>query len=110
MKIIFFPRTFLSISAVVLAAMWPLYAFMGFLAERAVYSGVEAGNGLIEDLSMRPLLAVTMLLGMTLGLLSFPLSLVAIFKKGERSVLSILATLLGLFLFILLVGELFVQH
>ncbi|HEY4518680.1 MAG TPA: hypothetical protein VJG48_03625 [Candidatus Paceibacterota bacterium] len=109
MKISILPRKGLSILAVVLAFMWPLYSFMGFLLVNVVYQGVAAGNGLIDDLHARPLLAATILLGLALGTISLPISLVAIFKKGERSILSILAALLGLLSLIILVSELVVN-
>lgn len=110
MKITFFPKTKLGAWAVGLVAMWPIFTILGMVVMNNLYFGVEAGNGLIDDLRVRPFFAVTMLVGILLGVTSFPMSLVAIVRRGERSVLSVLATLLGLLLIILLGGEFLIKH
>lgn len=108
--IYFLPKTKLGRWALGLAALWPVLTILGTFVVNSVYPGVDAGNGIIDDLRVRPLLAITMLSGIISGAVSLPLNLVAIFKKGERSILSFLATLLGIFLALLLVGEIFVEH
>lgn len=91
-------------------ALWPLLAILGMVFLSMFYPGVESGDGLIDDLRVRPLFAIITLLGIALGAVSFPMSLAAVFKKGERSILVFLATILGLFLTLLLLGEIFFQH
>lgn len=103
----FFPRTVTGRWAAVLMAVWPVCTFLGFQLAERFYAGVEAGNGLIDDLQVRPLLALTMLFGILCGVLSFGLSVVGITKKGERSLLSWAVAALGVFLVFLLFGELF---
>jgi hypothetical protein len=110
MKLDILPKTKLGKWAAGLAAAWPVFTIVGLVVVNTLYPGVEAGNGLIDDLRVRPLLAITMLLGIAFGAASFPASLVAIFRKGERSLFSILAALLGSFLIILLIGEIFIEH
>lgn len=110
MKFPFLPQTKLGKYAAGLIIFWPVLTILGTIASNVLYLGVEAGNGIIDDLRVRPILAVTMLLGISLGVMSFPMSLVAIFRKGERSVLSFLAAFFGLFLTILLVGEFIIKH
>lgn len=110
MKIHFLPQTKLGKHASILAAFWPILTILGSFIANIIYAGVEAGNGIIDDLRVRPLLAITMLLGIGLGIASFPSNLLAIFKKGERSILSFFTALLGLLLVFLLVGEIFFEH
>lgn len=110
MRMVFLPQTKLGKWSVWLAAMWPVLTVLGSIIANKYYFGIEAGDGLIDDLRVRPLLAVTMLLGIGLGVISLPLSYVSILKKNERSVLTFFAAFLGLFLLILLVGELFISH
>lgn len=110
MKITFLPQTKLGKWALGLVTMWPLFTIIGSVVVNVFYPGVEAGNGIVDDLRVRPLLAIIMILGIVLGVISFPICLLAIFKKSERSVLSILAALLGLFLIVLLAGEFFIEH
>lgn len=93
-----------------LAALWPLLTIVGFAMVNSFYPGVEAGNGIIDDLRVRPLLVVTMLAGMASGVASLPTGLVAIFRKGERSLLIFPSVLLGLLLYVLLIGEIFFEH
>lgn len=104
------PQTTLGKWAAGLIVLWPLLTILGSVLADGLYKGVEAGDGLIDDLRVRPVLAVAMLTGIAAGLASLALNVVAMLKKGERSVLSIVALLIGLFLLVLLVGELFIQH
>lgn len=110
MAIRFLPQTKLGKWAVSFAALWPILTILGSVIANALYPAVEAGDGIIDDLRVRPILAVSMLLGIALGAVSFPMSLLAIFKKRERSMFSILAAIVGLLLVILLAGELFIGH
>jgi hypothetical protein len=106
----FFPQTRFGKWAAGVILLWPLLTIVGFLLANNLYIGVDAGNGLIDDLRVRPMLAVTMLLGITFGIISFGLSIAAITKQKERSITSFIAALIGLFLITLLVGEIFIQH
>ncbi len=110
MKFVLWPKTKLGKWALGLVLLWPILTVLGSFLVNWVYPGVEAGNGLVEDLRVRPLLAVAMLVGILSGVVSLPLSGFAFFKKGERSVVSVLVGLLGLMLALLLFGEIFVEH
>ena len=110
MKIYFFPRTKIGQWSVILIALWPFLTILGTVIVNLLYPGVEAGNGIIDDLSIRPALAITMLLGFASGVVGFTISLFSIFKKMERSLFVFLSALIGLFLVVLLFGELFIEH
>lgn len=104
-----FPRTAVGKWAVVLAVLWPVCTVIGGSLAGGFYAGVEAGDGLIDDIRLRPLLAVVMLGGMLAGVTSFGLSVVS-FKKGERAVLSWIAVVLGALLLMLLMGEIIFRN
>lgn len=106
----FLPQTKLGKWALGLVFLWPILTILGSVIANSIYSGIEAGDGIIDDLIVRPFLAVTMLMGIACGLVSFALSLGAIFKGKEHSILTFITLLIGLFLATLLIGETFVKH
>lgn len=110
MKIKILPQSNLGIWAVGLAALWPLLTIAGYAIVGALYPGAEAGATIIDDFRLRPWLAIIMMLGLAAGVAAFPASLLAIFKKQERSIFVFLAAVLSLFLVYLLIGELVSPH
>lgn len=110
MKVQLFPQTKLGRWAVGLSVLMPVFFVVGGFIVGLLYPGVPAGNSVVDDVRVRPLLAAVMLLGMLSGLAAFAASWMSLVKKGERSVLVMVAALAGTWLVFMLVGELIVQH
>lgn len=109
-KLYILPRTKAGNIAVLLMFFWPVLIIIGALLANGIYFGVEAGNSLIEDFSKRPLLGISMLSAMFFGITSFSMSLIALIRNGERSLLSLFALLISSILVLLLIGELLFEH
>ncbi|HLM84256.1 MAG TPA: hypothetical protein VK254_03555 [Candidatus Bathyarchaeia archaeon] len=74
------------------------------------YKSVPAGNTLLADIVARPILAISMLLAMLSGVLSFITGLVAIIKQKERALLVYISVAIGALLILLLLGEFLFPH
>ncbi len=110
MVIHFWPETRTTKWAVGFIVLMPVLFFLGFWVVGALYPGVTAGNSIKEDLLVRPLLAVPMLLGMLSGLVAFVLSTIALARKHERSVTAVLVWVVGFGLVVMLAGEFLSKH
>lgn len=73
----------------------PILFALGMHILTSFYESVPSGDTILEDIKGRPLLALTMLLGNLLGILSFVVGLLAIVRKKERSVIVYISTILG---------------
>ncbi len=101
------PKTKLGKLSVWLAiALFVLIAVVPTL-DSTYYQGVEAGDTIFEDLTIRPFLAISALLGMLSGILAFITGLIALIKYKERAVLVYLATGLGALLILFMIGDAF---
>lgn len=75
-----------------------------------MYQNVPAGNTIWEDITSRPLVAVSALLALGTGISSFATGLYAIIKQGERSWLVYISTGIGALLLLFLAGEFILTH
>jgi len=75
-----------------------------------LYASVPAGGSILQDIAARPALALTMLGGITAGVLAFITGIVAIAVKKEHSFLVYISTLIGMLLAIFLAGEFISPH
>lgn len=104
------PKTLFGKLAVGLIILMPVFFFLSSLFSRTLYDGVPAGNGLVEDINLRPLLAYSAFAATVCGIIAFVLGLVAITKYKERALLVNIAVALGTLLLLMLVGELIFTH
>jgi hypothetical protein len=104
------PKTKLGRWSLGLAAAMPVLLSIGMLFTKQLYESVPAGDTILEDITLRPALALTMLAGMVSGVSAFVTGLIAIIRQKERAVLVYIATLVGAFLTIFLLGELIFPH
>ncbi len=104
------PKTLLGKLSIVLIVAMPVLFFLGGAFTNLIYSGVPAGNSILEDISARPALALTMLAGMVCGVLSFISGLLAIIKQKERAVPVYVSTAIGALLLVFLLGEFLLPH
>ncbi len=101
------PKTIMGKWSVWLAvALFVLIALVPTL-DATFYKGVEAGDTIVQDLTIRPFLAIPALLGMLSGLLAFVTGLIALMKFKDRAVLVYVSTLLGALLLLFIVGDAF---
>jgi len=64
----------------------------------------------LEDIAVRPALALTMLTGMAAGILAFIVGLTAIMRQKDRALPVYAATLIGMLLILFLIGEVLFPH
>ena len=104
------PKSILGKWAVgLIVAMFILF-FLGSSFTNWIYQSIPAGNTILEDISRRPALALTMLTAMLSGILAFITGLIAIFKLKDRSPLVWIAMIIGGLLIIFLIGEFISPH
>jgi len=97
------PKIKLGRWSVKLIVLMPLLFYVGFFLARGVYQAIPAGRTIPEDVLRRPLLSLTMLVGMASGVGAFILGFVAITTRKDRSICVYVSTLLGMmFTFFLL--------
>jgi hypothetical protein len=105
----FVPVTALGKWSVGLIVAMPILFFIGGSMTNSLYASVPAGNSIVEDIALRPVLALSMLAGMAAGISAFITGLVAIIKK-EKAILVYAACLIGAFLLVFLAGEFIYPH
>lgn len=103
-------KTNLGKISLILIVLMPVLFLSGSLLSTGLYANVPAGNSVLEDLALRPLLAVSMLLALVSGFAAFGTGFFAIARKKEDSGLVYAATIVGALLIIFLIGELVFSH
>ena len=88
----------------------PIFFVIGMSFTNSLYESVPAGRTILEDITLRPALALTMLAGMVSGISAFIIGLIAIIKQKERALLVYVATSAGAFLAVFLLGEIVFPH
>lgn len=88
----------------------PILLVIGSSFADSLYESVPAGGTILEDISARPALALTMLAGMVAGLSAFIVGLVAIVRQEERGLLVYASSLIGALLMLYLAGEIVFPH
>lgn len=88
----------------------PILFAIGSSFRDTLYESVSSGDTILEDISKRPALSLTMLLGMAAGVCAFAVGLFAILKKKERAILVYASTVLGALLILFLFGEIVFSH
>lgn len=88
----------------------PILFIIGTSFTNLLYKSVPAGGTILEDIAARPVLALTMLVGMAAGISAFATGLLAILGKKEKAFLVYVSTLIGTFLLLFLAGEFLFPH
>ena len=110
MRITILPKIRLGWWSLGLIVAMPVLFFIGMSFTNLLYESVPAGGTILNDIAVRPALALTMLAGMASGISAFVIGLIAIIRQKERAVLVYGATLIGAFLILFLLGELIFPH
>ena len=104
------PKTKLGLWSVLLIIVMPILFFVGFSLTNSLYKSIASGKTILEDITLRPLLALSMLAGMLAGILSFIAGTIALIRKKERSPFVYISTAVGALLIIFLIGEIIYPH
>ncbi|MCL5094152.1 MAG: hypothetical protein M1355_03410 [Patescibacteria group bacterium] len=104
-----FPKSKLGKWSILLIIAMPVLFFTGGLLANTLYKSVPAG-AILEDITVRPFLSLSMLTGMACGISAFVTGMVAFIKQKERALLIYPSIAIGTLFVILLIGEFFVSH
>ena len=104
------PLTAIGKWSVGLIIAMPLLFIIGTSFTNSIYKSVPAGGTILADIAERPVLALTMLAGMAAGILAFITGILAIIRKKEKAVFVYIASIIGAFLVIFLIGEILFPH
>jgi hypothetical protein len=85
--------------------MTPVFFVIGSSFRYTFYESIPAGNTILEDISRRPALALTMLAGMISGISAFVVGYIATISKKDHSLLVVLSTIIGALLTVFLICE-----
>lgn len=88
----------------------PILFFIGSSFTNTLYKTVPPGGTILNDIVERPALALTMLAGMTCGVLAFVTGLVAIIKQRDHRIMVYASTIIGALLILFLAGEVISPH
>jgi hypothetical protein len=109
-RITVLPKTPLGWWSLGLIVAMPVLFFVGMSFTNLLYKSVPAGGTILKDITVRPALALTMLVGMASGISAFIIGLIAIIRQKERALLVFGSTLIGALLILFLLGEVLSPH
>lgn len=104
------PKTNLGKWSIGLILIMFVLFFIGTSLTDTLYESVPAGGTILADISSRPALALSMLLGMAAGFSALVTGLISILKQKERSLLVFASTLIGAGLTLFLIAEVLFPH
>lgn len=93
-----------------LIVVMPLLLILGMTLARTLYVSVPAGETILADITARPALALSMLAGFGAGIVAFIAGLLAMIRRKDRSLLVILATVIGALVVVYLAAEILFAH
>jgi len=106
----FMPKTILGKWSFGLIAAMPVLFFICSSSTNFLYKSVPAGDTILEDITGRPALALTMIAAIVCGILSLITGLIAVTRQKERAPLVYVAIIIGAFLMLFLAGEALFPH
>lgn len=104
------PDTNLGKWSIGLIIVMPILFFVGASFTNTLYASIPSGDTILQDVTIRPALALTMLAGMAAGILAFITGVITVVAKKERSFYVYISTLIGLLLIVFLFGEFIPPH
>lgn len=94
MRLNFIPGTFLGKCSVVLIIVMPIFFYIG-MSFVGFYEFVPAGKTILQDIMVRPGVALSMLTGFICGITAFFTGVKSIIKKKDYSILVFLSSVMG---------------
>lgn len=105
----FVPKSNLGKWSLGFIAIVPIFFYIGFLCVN-FYGPVVAGATILQDIVIRPGVALPMLVGFLSGITAFFCGILGITRKKDYSVLIFISTLLGLFVLLWVLAEFVLSH
>jgi len=94
MRLNFIPGTFLGKCSVVLIIVMPIFFYIG-MSFVNFYEFVPAGKTILQDVIVRPGVALSMLTGFICGITAFFTGVRSIIKKKDYSIFVFLSSVMG---------------
>lgn len=110
MKIDLMPKTILGKWSLGLIVTMPVLFIIGMSFTNLLYESMSAGNTILEDISKRPALALTMLAAFISGISAFIIGLIAVLRQKERSLSVYVAIIIGALLILFIMNEILFPH
>lgn len=104
------PKTTSGKWSIGLIVAMPILFFIGTSLANSLYQSIPAGQTLLSDIALRPVLALSALAAMAAGISAFITGLLALTRQKEKSLLVYLSTAIGALLILFLAGELISPH
>jgi hypothetical protein len=104
------PKTTLGRWSVWLIVAMILLFITGTSLTNSLYRSIPSGSTILEDISFRPALALSMLSGMIAGVSAFITGLLAIINKKDQALLVYISCLIGALLIVFLTLEILFPH
>ena len=104
------PKNKLAKWSVLSIIVMPVLFYIGSLLANSLYKSVPSARTILEDIINRPILALSMLLGMFFGVIAFITGLISLIQEKEKSILVYLSTLIGFLLILFLITEIIFPH
>jgi hypothetical protein len=105
----FLPQNVLGKWSVALVIAMPVFFFIG-MSFVDFYESVSSGKTILQDIMLRPGVALAMLSGFASGITALFTGAFSILKKKERSVLVFISTTIGLLVLLFLMAEVLFPH
>jgi len=93
-----------------LIILMPILLWVGTWSMNTFYPSAPAGDTILKDIAARPALALSMLVALASGVMAGVTGLVSILRQKERTLLVYLSTILGIMVFLFVLGEIFLPH
>ena len=104
------PKSKIGTWSIILIILMPILMFLGSSIFINFYGNTPASKTIPQDIVRRPGVALPMLLGILVGIAAFITGVVAIIKKGEKSLLVYTSSLFGLLVLLFVLGEILFPH
>ena len=87
----------------------PVFFYVG-MSFVDFYESVSAGKTILQDIIVRPGVALSMLIGFVCGIVAFFTGIIGIIRKKDHSVLVFLSTVMGFLMVLWCLAEILFPH
>jgi len=108
MELVLVPKTKLGKWSVGLIITMPIFFYIGF--SFVDFYNSQSGRTILQDIIVRPGVALPMLAGMASGTLAFITGIMSIIKRKERALFVYISTIIGFLLVLFLIAEIIFPH
>ncbi|MBD3310839.1 hypothetical protein GF351_06495 [Candidatus Woesearchaeota archaeon] len=109
MKIDIIPKSILGKVSAILLIIMPIFLFIG-MKSVVLYEGIQSGRTILQDIILRPGIALPMLAAFISGISAFVTGMTGIIRKKDHSVIIFLSTTMGFFVLLWVLAEILFPH